>query len=153
MGVEAAQGLLRHAWGGVRLQAEGPAGPTIDDDVDAGVIEPDPSRAFPRSRHDRRGKGCDQLMRPLRSEVFQVCTRWRLLRVGRHHATVEDAHAVYGSIGNELLKEVVASPLAPRGVGGNDRLPAAPRSPTLLGDNAIGLQQIYVVGSEPRPRR
>src|SRR5260370_33564584 len=92
-------------------------------------------------------------MGPLRSKVFQICTRWRLLRVGRHHATVEDAHAVFGSFGNELLKEVVASPLAPRGVGRNDRLPAAPRSPTLLGDHSIGLQQMHVVWSEHRPRR
>src|SRR5947209_3991115 len=82
--------------------------------VDDGVIGPDPARAFPRSRHDRGRQGGDQLMRPLRSEVFQVCTRWRLLRVGRHHATVEDAHAVFGSVGNELLKEVVTSPLSPR---------------------------------------
>src|SRR5450759_666713 len=103
--VEAPERLLRHSGGRIRLQAVGPACSPIDDDVDAGVVESDPARAFTRSRRDRRRQGGDQLMRPLRPEVFQVCTRRRLLRVGRNHATVEDAHGVFGSVGNELLEE------------------------------------------------
>src|SRR6266566_3561624 len=89
VGVEAAQRSFRHARGGVRLQTQGPAGPTIDDDIDSGIVEPNPANTFARSRHNCRRQGCDRLVRPVRPEVLWVATRWRLLQVGRHHATVE----------------------------------------------------------------
>src|SRR4029077_6661813 len=97
-------------------------------------------------------QGCDRFVRPLRSEVLWIATRGRLLDVGRHHATVEKADAIFGSIWNEFLEKVVASPFAPRGVVRDHRLAASARALTLLGDDAIGAQQVHVGGSGPRQR-
>ena len=60
--------------------------------------------AFARSGHNRRRQGCDRFVRPLRAEVLWIATSWRLLEVGRHHATVQEAHAIFGSIWDEFLK-------------------------------------------------
>src|SRR6266545_1492476 len=136
VGVEAAQRPFRHARGGVRLQAQGAAGPPIHDDIDSGVVEPDAASTFACCRHNRRRQGCDRFVRPLRAEVLWIATSWRLLEVGRHHATVEKAHAIFGSIWNEFLEKVVASPLAPRGVVRDHRLSATPRALALLGNDA-----------------
>src|SRR3989442_9016542 len=115
MGVEAAQRSFRHARGGVRFQAQGAAGPLVDDDIDSGVVEPDPASTFARSRHNRRRQCGDRLVRPLRPQVFWAATRRPLLDVGPNHPAVVEAQTVFRPIWDEFLVKVVKSPFAPRG--------------------------------------
>src|SRR5437868_1668982 len=98
------------AWSGATPAATGsPTSARIDDDVESGLVLAIPANTFGGSRHSRRRQGCDRLVRPFRPEVLWVTTRWRLLQVGGHHAIIEDAHAIFGSIWNEFLEKVVAS--------------------------------------------